>query len=186
MPFLLFLWLLCSLPVLCVQIDHTNPTLFNQDPPYNGSTATSLTGHATCYERASGLHKHADLEDCYMATRLILTNKKIILPQTFGRGAAVDFGLPLVTKYKTCMIVLDSKDADVDTFLLLRVAYYAAELIQPCVANRPFSPLGGQVGLDKKTFFVAMVGSTPTESLGDTFNGTTLSQLGTVAAGLEA
>ena len=72
-----------------------------------------------------------------------------------------------------------------DTLLLLRVAYYAAELIQPCVVNRPFAPLGGRAGLDKQSLFVALTG------IGDAlanevYNSTVLNQLGTGGANSEA
>ena len=42
-------------------------------------------------------------------------------------------------------------------FFLIRAAYYAAELIQPCVARQK-TPLGGQVMLDVGDFFVSIVG----------------------------
>lgn len=41
--------------------------------------------------------------------------------------------------------------------MLVRAAFYAAELIQPCVARRK-TPLGGQVSLEIGEFFVSIAG----------------------------
>ena len=180
MSLFLFLWLLLSPSVSCIQIDETYPTLStSRSPSLHVSNATSLTGEASCYGPETALTKHALLEDCYTVTRLILTDKKIVLPQTFGKGVAADIQLPYVKKYKTCMIVVDAKEAEVDTFLLLRVAYYAAELIQPCIAQKPFNPIGGRANLDKGSIFVALIGASPSRS-------TSLTQLGSVEANAEA
>lgn len=159
MRHILLLWLLCGLSVYCLYIGDNNPTLVIQNPSLNASNPAHLGGHAQCYEDGSGATKHADLDDCYAATRWILIDKKILLPQTFGKGVAADHKLPMTWKHNSCVVYLDSKEEGAETFSLLRVAYYASELLQPCVAQRPYSPLGGAVGLDKGRFYVAVVGT---------------------------
>lgn len=49
-------------------------------------------------------------------------------------------------------------------FLLVRAAYYAAELVQPCVAMQKV-PLGGKTGVDVGGFFVGVIGA-PVEMQG--------------------
>jgi len=158
MQHILLLWLLCGLSVHCLYISDNNPTLALQIPSLNASIPTSLTGQARCYEDGHGTTKHADLNDCYLATRWILTDKNSVLPQTFGKGVAADHKVPMTWKHKSCVVYLDSKQEGMETFSLLRVAYYASELIQPCIAQKPYSPLGGAVSLDKQKFYVAVVG----------------------------
>lgn len=159
MRYILLMWLLCGLSVHCLYIGDNDPTLALPNPSLNASIPTSFTGQARCYEDKHGTTKHADLDDCYLATRWILTDKSSVLPQTFGKGVAADHKVPMTWKHKSCVVYLDSKQEGVETFSLLRVAYYASELIQPCIAQKPYSPIGGAVSLDKQKFYVAVVGA---------------------------
>lgn len=104
----------------------------------------------------------------------MLTDKKIVIPQTFGKGVNADIKLPKIWRYKSCMVLVDSKEQGQEIFTLLRPAYYASEMIQPCIAQRPFSPLGGKVTLDMGTMWVAVVGVSPIGSTADVINSTLL------------
>ena len=57
------------------------------------------------------------------------------------------------------MFVLDTADPTQEQeFLLIRAAYLAAELVQPCVARQK-TPLGGRTLINIGGFFVAVIGS---------------------------
>lgn len=177
-----FFWLVFTSSILCVQTSDSHTILADPAHARNTSIATPLTGHATCYTDATGALQPALLDDCYKAVRLILVNKKIVLPQTFGKRMPADVQMPWVSRFETCLVLLDTMEREIDTFLLIRVAYYAAELIQPCIANRPYSPLGGRVGLDKQNIFVAITGILKNTATEDLVNSTMLRRFETVRA----
>ena len=59
------------------------------------------------------------------------------------------------------MFVLDSNQPrDEADFLLIKAAYFAAELTQPCIARQKV-PLGGKSGIDQGSFFVGVIGIPP-------------------------
>lgn len=160
---LLFLNLLLSAltTALIPQIDSIHPSL---DLP--STHASPLSAKLTCYTepltKPSPIGGTAVLQDCYTAVRLVLAERNILEPQDFDKiGDYMRRKVPYYKSYKSCLFILDTVDPSGEgEFPLIRPAYYAAELIQPCVARKKL-PLGGQVQLDVGSFFVAVVGLGP-------------------------
>ncbi|KAL8704751.1 MAG: hypothetical protein Q9201_002098 [Fulgogasparrea decipioides] len=111
------------------------------------------TASVTCYIPGGNIKHPVVLSDCYKAVRLVLTDPAIVEPKHYNRA-----NVPYFRQYQSCLFVLDTTNPrDDQEFLLIRAAYVAAELVQPCVARQKM-PLGGRTELGFGDFFTGVVG----------------------------
>ena len=142
--------------------------------PLHPSVVAPPTPSATCYVPGGTIRNQAFLSDCYTAIRLVLSERSIVAPQRFSVSrpqpptppAPNHVYLPFIRQYKTCLFVLDSTEPREEAeFLLIRAAYFAGELVQPCVARQKI-PLGGKTTINVGNFFVAVLGADTRDSAG--------------------
>ncbi|KAG7005328.1 hypothetical protein G7Y79_00020g048560 [Physcia stellaris] len=142
--------------------------------PLHPSLVAPPVNSATCYVPGGTIQNRPFLSDCYTAIRLVLSERSIVAPQRFSvpRGqpptppAPNHIYVPYIRQYKTCLFILDTTDPrEEQEFLLIRAAFFAGELVQPCVARQKV-PLGGKTTINVGGFFIAVLGADPQDSPG--------------------
>ncbi|KAL8727262.1 MAG: hypothetical protein Q9181_005775 [Wetmoreana brouardii] len=145
---------LLTLPLLgMLAATLTTPSQTENVTSFPPSLTAPPTAAITCYVPGGDIKHPVVLADCYKAVRLVLTDPAIIEPKHFNH-----VNVPYFRQYKSCLFVLDTTNPrDDQEFLLIRAAYIAAELVQPCVAKQKL-PLGGRTVLGIGEFFIGVLG----------------------------
>ncbi|KAL9578598.1 MAG: hypothetical protein Q9212_005612 [Teloschistes hypoglaucus] len=124
-------------------------------PPARNDTLSSLVSYPiTCFAPGGPMRFPINIDHCYVALRLILNDPEIMKLKVVSAR-----GMPWVRQSGSCMFVLDALDRfNQQTFMMLRAAYYAAELAQPCIVQQRV-PLGGKFTLGLGSFYVGLIGT---------------------------
>ncbi|KAL9582223.1 MAG: hypothetical protein Q9203_005587 [Teloschistes exilis] len=123
-------------------------------PAQNGTLSPPVNYPITCFAPGGSMRSPINVEHCYVALRLVLNDPEIMKPKVVSARA-----MPWVRQSGSCMFVLDALDRfNQQTFMMLRAAYYAAELAQPCIVQQRV-PLGGKFTLGLGSFYVGLIGT---------------------------
>ncbi|KAL8664257.1 MAG: hypothetical protein Q9202_003207 [Teloschistes flavicans] len=124
-------------------------------PPAQNDTLSPLrTSPITCFAPGGPIRVPIVAEHCYVAIRRILNDPEIMNPKVVYARA-----MPWVRQSGSCLFVLDALDRfNQQQFMMLRPAYYAAELAQPCIVQQAI-PLGGKFQLGIGSFYVGLIGT---------------------------
>ncbi|KAI4198915.1 MAG: hypothetical protein LQ350_004980 [Teloschistes chrysophthalmus] len=124
-------------------------------PPSQNDTISPRENYPiTCFAPGGSMSFPINIDHCYVALRLILNDPEVMKLKVVSARA-----MPWVRQSGSCMFVLDALDRfNQQTFMMLRAAYFAAELAHPCIVQQSV-PLGGKFLLGLGSFYVGLIGT---------------------------
>ena len=127
-------------------------------------TAIELGPSVRCFRSGIFTARKIDIQDCNNAAMAILQDPKIFVPQPFTTEPTGGIRMPLVYHNRSCYLMMDtSLDLSVsDSIPLLKVVYWALEIMLKCITGRE-DGFGGASRLDgDKRIFVSVTSVDPT------------------------
>lgn len=113
-----------------------------------------------CLRSGMPAARKIDIQDCTDAAMVILRNGKVLVPQTFTTESTGGIEMPFIQHNKSCYLMLDSESklSISDSIPLLKIVYWALEIMLACISNRE-QGFGGLSYLDQnKGLFVSVTG----------------------------
>ena len=131
--------------------------------PRISSPSIAMEPTINCFGSSEGYDEAPLADDCYTAIRLLLTDKNILIPQTFANGGHGGIFTPIQKSRHTCLVDIDAyEEGQRGTFSLIKAVYYVSQIVEPCVKGTGQTlkrPLGGWIGLGIDVpFFVRLSG----------------------------
>ena len=118
----------------------------------------------TCLQPGAPTARKIDMQDCTDAAWVLLSDPKVLLPQPFTTEATGGIKMPFVQHYGSCFLMMDTKsELSISVSIpLLKMVYWALEIMLKCVARRALG-IGGESQLDDdKEIVVSVTGVDPT------------------------
>lgn len=116
-----------------------------------------------CLQSGMPAAQKINIQDCTDAAMVLLSHPKILVPQLFTTEATGGIGLPFVQHNKSCYLMMDTdlKLSVSETITILKMVYWASEIMLTCISGRE-QGFGGISKLDRdKAIFVSVTGVDP-------------------------
>ncbi|CAD6587204.1 MAG: hypothetical protein ASARMPRED_003025 [Alectoria sarmentosa] len=147
------------------------PSPLNQTNQLPSLNATALTATAHCFiqPRHPGAPTlfETDYGDCLVAVTVLLADKAVTTPYTFGRGPDADVRLPCSKSFRTCKIIVDILGETETERLRWRDIGDTLEaprgVLRRCLGQARMPPLGGRTAVGEKGVMQAIVVGQPWE-----------------------
>ena len=117
-----------------------------------------------CLQPGMPAARKIEIQDCTNAAKELLSDPRILLPQQFTTEPTGGIRMPFVQHNQSCYLMMDTKsDLSIsDSIPLLKMVYWALEIMLKCVSGRELG-VGGVSRLDyDKEIFVSVTGVDPT------------------------
>ena len=117
-----------------------------------------------CLQPGMPAARKIEIQDCTNAAKELLYDPKILLPQQFTTEPTGGIRMPFIQRNQSCYLMMDTKsDLSIsDSIPLLKMVYWALEIMLKCVSGRELG-VGGVSRLDNnKEIFVSVTGVDPT------------------------
>ena len=117
-----------------------------------------------CFGSGMPAARKIELQDCTEAAMVLLSDPKILVPQPFTTEPTGGIEMPFIQHNKSCYLMMDtgSELSVSDSIPLLKMVYWALEIMLTCISGRE-QGFGGVSQLDKdKGIFVSVTGVNPT------------------------
>ena len=127
-------------------------------------TTSDFAPPVTCLEPGAPTARKIDFQDCTNAALHLLSNPEVLLPQAFTTEATGGIQMPFIQHYGSCYLTMDTKSKlSISVSIpLLKVVYWASEIMLKCVGGRVLG-VGGESRLDNdKEIVVSVTGVNPT------------------------
>lgn len=122
-----------------------------------------------CLRSGMPAARKINIQDCTNAAMVLLSEPNVLTPQRFTTEPTGGIEMPFVQQNKSCYLMMDTKsDLSIsDTLPLLKVVYWALEIMLACVSGRE-QGFGGVSKLDlNKGIFVSVTGVDPTPAVNE-------------------
>ena len=127
-------------------------------------TSNGFAPSVRCIRSGMPAARPIDLQDCSNAATVLLSDPKILIPQSFTTELTGGIKLPLVQHDGSCYLMMDTTStlSVTDSIPLLKMVYWALEIMLKCIVGRE-QPFGGISVLDQdKRIIVSVTGVNPT------------------------
>lgn len=127
---------------------------------YNGNFAPTVG----CIQHGMPAAQEVELQDCSNAATELLSEPNILLPQSFTTESTGGIRMPFVHRNRSCYLMLDTKsDLSISVSIpLLKMVYWALEIMLKCVVGREKAFGGVSRMYDDREIFVSVTGVDPT------------------------
>ncbi len=116
-----------------------------------------------CLQPGMAAAREINMQDCTNAATVILHDQSVLMPQSFTTESTGGIGMPFIQHNQSCYLMMDT-DSDLSTseeIPLLKMVYWALEIMLKCIAGRK-QGFGGISRLDEsKGIFVSVTGVDP-------------------------
>ena len=127
-------------------------------------TPSDFAPPVTCLQPGAPTARKIDFQDCTKAALHLLSSPEVLLPQAFTTEATGGIKMPFIQNYGSCYLTMDTKsELSISvTIPLLKMVYWASEIMLKCVNGRVLG-IGGESRLDSdKEIVVSVTGVDPT------------------------
>ena len=116
-----------------------------------------------CFRPGMPAARNIDMQDCYDAAKVLLSDPNILLPQVFTTEHTGGIRMPFIQRNQSCYLMMDAETglSTSDLIPLLKMVYWALEIMLKCVSEGA-QRFGGVSTLDfYKSIFVSVTGVDP-------------------------
>ena len=123
-----------------------------------------FTPAVRCLGSGTPVSRKINIEDCTDAAMVLLSDPKVLVPQLFTTEPTGGIEMPFVQNNQSCYLMMDTNmELSIsDTIPMLKMVYWALEIMLACVSGRE-QGFGGVSALDEdKGIYVSVTGIDPT------------------------
>lgn len=135
----------------------------SNDIPEVLQATSDFAPNVRCFQPGMTGARNIDVQDCYDATRVLLKDSNLLLPQLFTTEPTGGIRMPFMQRNQNCYLMMDAATglSTSDSIPLLKMVYWALEIMLKCVSGRAQGFGGVSTLNEEKSIFVSVTGLDP-------------------------